>query len=245
MVHEGDADFGNAFGGPDSGAHPSALKLNAVPLFPLPDVVHFPHNVLPLHIFEPRYRSMIADALAGDRLIAMALIRAQQFNASANLPALHPIVCVGRIVQHERLADGRFTVLLGGQMRARIVSEIAPDSSHRRKPYRVGRLAVLDETANMEIDLERQRQRLHSTLCGGTTPLVSVIPVAEPFRELLSSTNSTATIADLMAFHLLSDIRLKQSLLSERSVPRRIDRLIHGLRTQLSSLEPTSDPNMN
>ena len=90
------------------------LKLftGVAPLFPLPNVVHFPHTWLPLHIFEPRYRAMIADALEGDRLIAMALLGPNQEPAYETKSAkIHPIVCVGRIAVDEKLPDRKSTRL--------------------------------------------------------------------------------------------------------------------------------------
>src|SRR5687768_2370471 len=71
--------------------------LCAVPLFPLPNVVLFPRAVLPLHIFEERYKTMAADALAGDRLVAMALLRPGWEKSYYGRPAIEPVVCVGTI----------------------------------------------------------------------------------------------------------------------------------------------------
>src|SRR3954471_21363862 len=92
-------------------------------LFPLPNLVLFPGAMQPLHIFEPRYRQMTVDALAGDRLIGMALPRPGWENDYVGKPAIHPVVCVGRILAEQRLADGRFNILLRGLRRARVVEE--------------------------------------------------------------------------------------------------------------------------
>src|SRR5204863_9636969 len=83
-------------------------------LFPLPNVVLFPHVVQPLHIFEPRYRQMTADALAGDQLIAPALLRPGWEGDYEGRPATYPVVCVGKIVSEQQLPDGRFNILLRG-----------------------------------------------------------------------------------------------------------------------------------
>src|SRR3954464_4040637 len=87
----------------------------AVPLFPLPNVVLFPRAILPLHIFEERYKLMTADALAGDRQIAMALLQSGWEKNYYGRPAIEPIVCVGTILNHERLADGKYNFLLQGR----------------------------------------------------------------------------------------------------------------------------------
>ena len=85
------------------------------PLFPLPNVVLFPHATLPLHIFEPRYRQMTADALRGEQLIAMSLLKSVVQDASDSAtPAIHPIVGLGQIIAHERLEDGRYMLILKG-----------------------------------------------------------------------------------------------------------------------------------
>src|SRR5215216_1637862 len=92
-------------------------------LFPLPNLVLFPHVMQPLHIFEPRYRQMTADALDGDRLIAMVLPRPGWELDYAGKPAVHPVACLGKVVAEQRLDDGRFNILLRGLSRLRIIEE--------------------------------------------------------------------------------------------------------------------------
>ena len=94
-----------------------------LPLFPLPNVVLFPNVFLPLHIFEPRYREMVADALAGDRMIGMVLLQPGWEPAYEGRPAVYPIGCSGVITHAERLPDGRFHIVLHGIERFRIVRE--------------------------------------------------------------------------------------------------------------------------
>src|SRR3954466_5571076 len=114
-------------------SNPLDPDLSAVPLFPLPSVVLFPRAVLPLHIFEDRYRAMTADALEGDRLIAMALLRPGWEKSYYGRPAIEPVVCVGRIVSHEKLADGKYNFLLQGLVRAVVVRE----HLQHETPYRI------------------------------------------------------------------------------------------------------------
>jgi Lon protease-like protein len=111
------------------------------PLFPLPSGVLFPHLVLPLLIFETRYRQMISDSLAGDRLIALALLRPGWENSyeSKTCP-IHPVVTLGHISLEERLADGRYNIMVQGLCRARVLGEV--ETVHL---YRVGRLESLRE----------------------------------------------------------------------------------------------------
>ena len=94
-----------------------------LPLFPLPNVVLFPNVFLPLHIFEPRYREMVADALASDRMIGMVLLRPGWERDYEGRPPVYPIGCSGVITHVERLADGRYNIVLRGLERFRIVEE--------------------------------------------------------------------------------------------------------------------------
>ena len=92
-----------------------------VPVFPLPNVVLFPGVVCPLHVFEPRYREMVTDVLAGERLIALALLRPGWEAEYEGAPAVHEVACVGRVAAAEPLRDGRFNILVQGEERVRIL----------------------------------------------------------------------------------------------------------------------------
>lgn len=190
---------------------------SAVPLFPLPNVVLFPRAVLPLHIFEERYRAMTADALRGDGVIAMALLRPGWEKCYYAAPAIEPVVCVGRILTHEKLPDGKYNFLLQGLARGTVVGE------DRTRPYRVGRIQLNAEADVMEIDLENERHRL---TCMFSEGICSNLPVVKQFRQMLTSTMPTSEIADLLAFNFIDDVRVKQSLLSESDPRRRVERLI-------------------
>src|SRR4026209_1458288 len=106
-----------------------------LPLFPLPNVVLFPNVFLPLHIFEPRYREMTADALDADRMIGMVLLRPGGEGDYEGRPAVYPIGCSGVITHVERQPDGRYNLVLRGLDRFRIVEE---DHSPRYRPTIVG-----------------------------------------------------------------------------------------------------------
>jgi Lon protease-like protein len=187
-----------------------------VPVFPLPNVVLFPKAILPLHIFEQRYRVMTADAVAGDRRIAMALLKPGWEKNYAGAAAIEPVVCIGTILAHERLDDGKYNLLLQGVSRARVVRELTV------LPYRTAELEILPEPQLMEIDLSNQRRQLVSIFSNGH---FTRMPLCQKFLEMLSSAVSTSDIADLIAFNLLDDVKIKQQLLSEPDPRRRADRV--------------------
>lgn len=106
-----------------SGGSDRQRRVRTIPLFPLPGVVLFPGTLLPLHIFEPRYRALVAHALETDRVIGMAMISASSPEPLPGLPAIHEFGGAGTIVEHEILEDGRYNIILEGSFRFRIVRE--------------------------------------------------------------------------------------------------------------------------
>lgn len=109
-----------------------------LPLFPLPNVLLLPETTLPLHVFEPRYRAMLLDALAGDRLVGIQLLNPAAGPDDAGRPAVFEIGCAGEVVEHEPLEDGRSNILLRGRFRYRIALERPTPT-----PYRVAEVALL------------------------------------------------------------------------------------------------------
>lgn len=129
-----------------------------IPLFPLPSAVLFPRMPLPLHVFEPRYRRMVADALRGERLIGMTLLRPGWENDYLGRPAVYPIGCAGEMRQTEALPDGRYNLVLHGLTRFRIVAE------HDGEPYRLASIEALGDTPGEPATLAQARQRLIEAL---------------------------------------------------------------------------------
>ena len=105
-----------------------------IPLFPLPNVVLFPNIFLPLHIFESRYREMVTDALAGDRILGMVLLQPGYGADYEGRPPVYPIGCAGVITHAAPLDDGRFNIVLRGTERFRILGE------NDSKAYRLARV---------------------------------------------------------------------------------------------------------
>src|SRR5688500_13769899 len=122
-----------------------------IPLFPLPSVVLFPNVFLPLHIFEPRYRRMIGDALKGDRIVGMVLLQPGYDRDYEGRPPVFPIGCAGLIARADPLGDGRYNVVLRGLERFRVVGEDAG------RPYRVAQVSGLPELVPDEHRAELRR----------------------------------------------------------------------------------------
>jgi hypothetical protein len=125
-----------------------------MPLFPLSAPALFPHSAAPLHVFEPRYRALVADALATDRRIGMATVRPEALAAMAGDPPLHAIGCAGLIAEHQRLEDGRALLLLQATARFRIVSEPARPAE---RLYRVAQVELLEDPLGDERAAHAQR----------------------------------------------------------------------------------------
>ena len=119
---------------------PAAPALPAtVPVFPLPGLVFFPGTVLPLHVFEPRYQRMVRDARAGQGLIALALLKPGWEPEYYDAPEVHPLGCVGRLIEVVELPEGRFNIKLAGVCRAEFLS------FESDIPYRTARIRALPE----------------------------------------------------------------------------------------------------
>jgi len=193
-----------------------------VPVFPLPNVVMFPRGVLPLHIFEERYKKMTADVLQAHGQIAMALLAPGWEKDYHGRPALHPVVCVSTIISHERLADGRYNFLLEGHTRARIVGE------QKTEPYRLAEIEPLEEVGGEEANLSDLRGRLVGMFQRGA---YAALPAGRQIRELLVREAPTPTVVDLICFNILAEhpIELRQELLAEPDVRKRVARVVQTL----------------
>ncbi len=192
-----------------------SADLSAVPVFPLPSVVLLPTAVLPLHIFEQRYRAMTKSALAGDRQIAMALLSPGWQKTYAARPAIEPVVCVGTIISYEQLPDGKYNFLLQGRSRARIVKELATNESFRRL-----QLEPIIEIPADESSLMTARQTFNDVFESG---FLAGTALGQTFAKLLNSKIKTVDIADLIAFNCFEDLQLKQQLLGEGDAARRVE----------------------
>jgi hypothetical protein len=134
-----------------------------IPVFPLSGAILLPRTQLPLHIFEPRYRAMVRDALAGDRLIGMV-----QPRDLGEPPALYGTGCLGRIESAEELEDGRFNIVLEGVGRFRVVREVEADTLYRQIEADCGAFEDAEEEEPLGLahraDLEQESRRYADAL---------------------------------------------------------------------------------
>ncbi|MEL7485190.1 MAG: LON peptidase substrate-binding domain-containing protein [Planctomycetota bacterium] len=190
-----------------------------MPVFPIDGLVMLPQQVVPLHIFEERYRQMMSHVLDGAGQIAMAVFDGSGVTPNDDgQPRLRPNVCVGQIVQHEKLDDGRYNILLQGVCRARITEE------HDPTPTRLFRTAVLEPVEHDPYDttaLDHHREWLDEELSSGE---LSRLWASEDLLEYVRNEDvPTSILFELLSFTLLSDVELRYGLLAEPDPLRRAE----------------------
>jgi Lon protease-like protein len=190
-------------------------------LFPLPNVVFYPMVMLPLHIFEPRYRQMTADALAGDRLITMVLLRPGWEADYEGKPAVSPVGCIGKIIAEQELEDGRYNILLRGLARVRLLNEV--EDEHL---YRTAQVRLLHEFAPPESPQVGELRRR----------LVERVPVWLPapgprsqLQKLLDTDLPLGALCDILGFALPLELGFKQELLEQLNAEERATMLLRYL----------------
>jgi hypothetical protein len=193
-----------------------------LPLFPLPNVVLFPNVFLPLHVFETRYREMVADALRGDRLIGMVLLRPGWEPGYEGRPAVFPVGCVGVITHVDHMDDGRYNIVLRGVERFRIVGE-----EHSRL-YRAAAIEVLPETPLGPADrvhLARHRARLEGLLA----PAVEKAGADPRTTAAMNDEDLVNALAQYLDFEPLE----RQALLEQNCLRSRAESLVELLEMKM------------
>ena len=202
-----------------------------MPLFPLPDAVLLPHAVQPLHVFEQRYRKLVEDCLDQAGQIAMATFRGNDWKLDYQGQApRRPAVCVGQIVHHEELSDGRHNLLLHGVCRAKIEKLFEPNDD---RPYRIARLVPLEQVDQQPPAMENVRKSLRNML---VSPRLSKMRSVDTVMQWFDRDDvSTHALLELIGFALVHDNELKYRLLAEAN-PLRRARLIKQELTNLDHL---------
>ena len=177
-----------------------------VRLFPLPNVVLFPRVIQPLHIFEPRYKQMVEDALDDNGLIALCLLRPSAGFGANNVVPIFSEICIGKIIQEERFPDGRFNLLLQGVSRAKIIKEV-----NDGKLYRTAKVEILDD---VPLASEENANRIRTKLLKRMTKWFTQQPSAKAqLDRLVQSDLSLGNLCDVFSFALPLSVDLKILLL--------------------------------
>ena len=205
-----------------------ASGATVVPIFPLPDVTFFPHTLLPLHVFEGRYRAMIMDALARDRRLCVVKLQPGYEATYAGKPPVHPVAGVGEIVSWERLSTGRYNILVRGDARIRIDRELPTDTL-----YRLDAATMLQDRppkADVAASLARIRTACAALLRALERP-VDLLDTA------LAEGQPSGVVADRIAAAVIPDPALRQELLELLDVDARAERVASAVETLVRELK--------
>lgn len=192
-----------------------------IPIFALPNVVLFPGVPLPLHIFEPRYRDMVRDAIAGHSIIGMALLRGDWQRRYEERPEIFEICCAGKIVNVEPLPDGKYNILLRGLREIRVQRHLF-DKSYREA-----------EITWRPSPVEQIPGTLRGTLINQLTRFLKAAP-SSPAQRLLGDEGLTdSMLVNFFSYALEIDPLEKQSLLEANDLGARAERLAELLEFHL------------
>ena len=187
-----------------------------MPMFPLPGVVLFPNALLPLHIFEERYKKMARDVLSSHRHMAIAMLESPDDAMAAGRPAVRPIMGVGEVVVAHELPDGRFNIVLRGRARVQMDEELTSE-----EPYRLIAASVREDspvTNPRELfDADQSLRALVGRLAEG------IPDGGELLRQVVASQAAPYELADVLAAALVVDPHKRQRLLETRDGLRRIE----------------------
>lgn len=222
----------------DEGTGPiDPAVLAALPIFPLPNVVLFPGALLPLHIFEPRYRTLTKDVLDSHHMLAMAM-RLEDELPGRGTPAVAPVVGVGEVVAAEPLSDGRFNLLVEGRARARIVKELSST-----KPYRLVQAVQLFEGDDREATLPGSRLAESDAALRALIEEVALRLEDEDalaLRQTVAQPLRLGMLVDRLASVLVTKAQVRQTLLETLDPGARVDSLSREIAGLLTHLRPRS-----
>ena len=198
----------------------SASTTAVVPLFPLPEITLLPGELMPLQVFEPRYRKLLEDALQGERLIALPRFQAGWQDSYQGNPALEPRFGVGRIEEHRPRADGTSVIVLRGIARVALVEVL------RDLPYRMARVAELPETVSEPSTLEKLVRSLEAVLARAVAD-----PQSPCFRHETPSM-SVAEMPGYLTCLVRFDQATKQRILESDDQVERISIVLDNLEAE-------------
>ena len=204
-------------------------------LFPLPNLVLFPHVIQGLHIFEPRYRQLMVDALDSDQLITPALLRPGWDETADDRPPIEPVACLGQVTWHEKLPDGRFNLRLQGLVRLRILEEVPSD-----RLYRIARAEVISELVPSDPAMVKKLRHTLADLV--LSRFEDDGPARRQLQELFEGEMPLGQVCDVLGYALPLSTEMKQGLLAEAHVDRRAVALIDVLRASSAQADRPFPP---
>lgn len=207
-----------------------ASLLRSVAMFPLPNVVLLPGALVPLHIFEPRYRDMTRDVLDGSGLIAMARLRDGYEADYHGRPPVHETLGVGRVIASDELDDGRYNILVRGLVRARVVEEMAPETSYRR----IRAEAIPDGEAAAEVLAALHRKLI--VLCDQLADALD--QGGEQLHELVRNESDPCACTDVVCAALVTEIDERQRLLETADPAERMSYAMHHVNRLIGEFGP-------
>ncbi len=231
-----DRDPPAAHGEPDPCSDPcaeptvSADELAALPIFPLPNAVLLPGGLMPLHVFEPRYRELVRDALAGPSLLAIARLRPGYERDYHGRPPIYPRAGLGRIIASDETPDGRFLIVVRGLARVDLAAEHPPV-----RTYRQAAAQLIPDTIAEPDAVAAAHQRLLA-LCDRLC--LALDRGADQLRDLVGSCSCPGACADAIAAALVYDHDQRQALLEHADPLLRLDRVTDHVGRLLCELIP-------
>lgn len=218
-------------------AHRLVPHLDQLPIFPLHRVQLFPRALLPLYVFEQRYRDMIAACLSRGSILAVASLQPGFSSEYHGRPPVRPIAGVGRIVAHRQNADGTYNILLVGLGRVRIREELPPQYTYRevRAQLLRDRFPVSYDPAKGRQTLGALAQRLAALLPRGGSAMLGLSEIAR----------TTGELTDVLTAALISEPKLRLRLLNTADVAARTDLVADAMARLISDLSRPSDNEPN
>jgi Lon protease-like protein len=192
--------------------------LRRLPLFPIQDIVLFPDSIIPLHVFEARYRKMVRDVLGSNRLVAISLQLEKENLEDGSAARVASIASVGELVLAQELPDGRFNLVVRGRARIGIDEELPSD-----EPYRlIAAHEIPDDPSSEANDLSDADAALRA-LVGGLAE--SIPDGGELLKHVAAAQDTPAALANVIAASLIADAKARQRLLETTDVFERLERL--------------------
>lgn len=207
----------------------------AARIFPLPNLVMFPHVMQSLHIFEPRYRAMLEEAVEDDRLIALGVLAPGWEKEYEGRPTLRSTACLCRVATHQLTPQGTYNVLVLGVRRLRLVRELPP-----KKLFRVVESEILEEQEPDDVDAATGLQQ--QLLAAFKRSMPKMPSAYEQLDQLLGSQITLGMLSDIVSYTIDLDLDWKMRLLAECDVMRRARLLLEALAGRVAAGPPRIFP---